>query len=91
MIVLAEVCKLLLLLYFSVIINCYFLDVDECNEGNALCTQNCHNSIGSYVCTCLDGYIISLDGIHCIGKHIIQAIVIDGILVRHWLGGFYVI
>ena len=49
--------------------SCYLkLDVNECREGTDLCAQNCHNSIGSYVCTCVDGFIISIDGINCIGE-----------------------
>ena len=43
-------------------------DVNECQEGTDLCAQNCHNSIGSYVCTCVDGFIISIDGMNCIGE-----------------------
>ena len=44
------------------------IDVNECREGTDLCAQNCHNSIGSYVCTCVDGFIISIDGVNCIGE-----------------------
>ncbi|CAC5408148.1 unnamed protein product [Mytilus coruscus] len=37
------------------------LDVDECNDtivssSKCLTTQDCHNTIGSYMCTCKDGY-----------------------------------
>ena len=44
------------------------LDINECREGTDLCAQNCHNSVGSYVCTCVDGFIISIDGMNCIGE-----------------------
>ena len=42
--------------------------MDECEEDIHVCSQNCHNSVGSYVCTCDAGYIISSDGITCIGE-----------------------
>ena len=32
------------------------LDIDECSEGSHKCDQNCHNSVGSYACSCDDGY-----------------------------------
>ena len=44
------------------------LDIDECAEDIDQCHQlaNCDNSIGSYICTCIDGYIG--DGRNCKGK-----------------------
>ena len=39
--------------------NCLFLvDIDECNATNALCHNNaiCTNTIGSYVCSCIQGF-----------------------------------
>lgn len=35
------------------------LDIDECRVGVAICKANsvCRNTVGSYLCDCLDGYI----------------------------------
>lgn len=33
-----------------------FADVDECSTPANKCKYNCKNLIGSFVCTCADGY-----------------------------------
>ena len=47
---------------------CYHSDIDECQLGRDDCDENaeCTNTLGSYVCTCKEGY--SGDGTACIGK-----------------------
>lgn len=56
-----------------------FVDKDECQiEGNKICGQSttCHNTYGSYYCTCMSGYspsnnmavFIPNDGTHCEGE-----------------------
>ena len=45
-------------------------DIDECDESsNSECDSNglCTNIVGSYECSCVDGY--SGDGFTCIGEH----------------------
>lgn len=47
---------------------CYFFqDVDECQDQTHNCDINarCNNTIGLYLCTCLQGY--SGDGVECYG------------------------
>ena len=46
--------------------NCH-TDIDECNEGNHKCEQVCENSIGSYQCSCFDGYMLH-GNFSCQGK-----------------------
>ncbi|XP_068575185.1 fibrillin-1-like [Cebidichthys violaceus] len=38
-----------------------FLDIDECQRTAGICGPNakCSNTIGSYICTCLDGYKVA--------------------------------
>ena len=48
-------------------LDCNVIDIDECNEGSALCEQNCSNNNGSYTCSCKKGFIIETDGISCTG------------------------
>lgn len=42
-------------------------DLDECSNGTHMCNNNadCHNTMGSYRCTCKDGF--SGDGFFCSG------------------------
>ena len=40
-------------------------DIDECSEGISGCSQLCTNIIGSYYCTCLNGYQLSNDNHTC--------------------------
>ena len=45
----------------------YVSDVNECNVSNGGCEHNCTNSEGSYECSCLPNFNLSLDG-RCDGK-----------------------
>lgn len=42
-----------------------FPDYNECGYNNGGCEQNCHNTVGSFYCSCNSGYTKS--GSHCIG------------------------
>ena len=46
------------------------LDIDECSMQVDDCEHNCNNTLGSYTCSCNDGYILDRDGIQCNGKNI---------------------
>lgn len=46
-----------------------FTDIDECTKGTDNCTQTCTNTLGSYTCSCGDGYILNTDSITCDGKN----------------------
>ena len=49
------------------------VDIDECDSGNGGCAQNCHNSPGSYSCSCNTGYEKS--GFHgCNGKNLFHVL-----------------
>ena len=50
---------------------CYgcIVDIDECQTDNGRCTQSCNNSIGSYECSCWDGYELANNSRTCDGKH----------------------
>ena len=41
-------------------------DIDECSMN--LCEHNCMNTIGSFECSCRDGF--DQDGLNCTGTHI---------------------
>lgn len=42
------------------------LDVDECRTMPYLCRNGrCRNTIGSFDCDCVEGYVRTVDGMHC--------------------------
>ena len=48
----------------------YLSDEDECASGSAQCYENadCVNTVGSYGCTCKDGY--TADGFVCASEEV---------------------
>ena len=47
----------------------FLLDIDECRQGGRqVCHQQCHNTHGSYRCSCRPGYELGEDGSTCTGK-----------------------
>ena len=49
----------------------YFLaDVNECNGENA-CDHVCHNTVGSYYCSCKKGYALAAGNKKCVGERLI--------------------
>lgn len=45
-----------------------FPEINECAEGIHNCDQNCHNTDGSYTCSCRQGYQLARDGHTCLGE-----------------------
>ena len=43
-------------------------DINECTTHKHRCSQLCHNTDGSYRCSCLSGYILAPDHMMCNGK-----------------------
>lgn len=62
------VCKIMLII----------TDVDECSGNNGGCSQECKNTIGSYHCTCLNGFALQPDGHNCEGMYGHAAVVLCG-------------
>ena len=44
------------------------LDTDECAQELDECDHNCTNTIGSYICTCMAGYMLQADNYNCTGN-----------------------
>ena len=44
-------------------------DVNECEESLADCDHLCHNSEGSYTCSCKEGYALDANERSCTGKY----------------------
>ena len=47
-----------------------YIDNDECMLGTDQCTQTCHDTPGSYMCSCRAGYSLDSDGFTCNGDHL---------------------
>jgi len=43
----------------------FFTDIDECAVNNGGCQHECHNTIGSYSCSCHNGYSLHENGHDC--------------------------
>ena len=54
-----------------ILINC-ITDFDECSIDNGGCDHNCDNTIGSYECSCNNGYELASDGKKCQGMKAIK-------------------
>ena len=47
----------------------FYTDNNECLMGTDRCEQNCHNTVGSYTCSCNAGYTLNSDGRNCNGMY----------------------
>ena len=47
--------------------NAFSLDIDECTTANGNCDHTCHNTNGSYYCTCNGGFFLLEDQRGCKG------------------------
>lgn len=54
--------------YSSIVSFEFALDNNECALNKGGCEQICHNTNGSYYCSCNYSYAINSDGHHCDGK-----------------------
>lgn len=43
----------------------FFTDVDECANNNGGCQHECKNTIGSYHCSCDNGFTLEENGLNC--------------------------
>ena len=60
-----DFCTFVLNIYY-----CAYVDNDECMLGTDRCTQTCHDTPGSYTCSCRAGYSLDSDGFTCNGDHL---------------------
>ena len=43
-------------------------DINECDTNNGGCDHNCTNSVGSYMCSCTEGFFLDGNMHSCLGK-----------------------
>ena len=58
----------------------FITDIDECALGIGGCQHICHNTDGSFYCSCNDGYTLESDGINCIGKLTLQMYILTQLM-----------
>jgi hypothetical protein len=66
----ALVCTMPQIQGYISLFTCENADIDECAEGTSGCSQQCNNTIGSFECSCIDGYRLAFDGKICNGMYI---------------------
>ena len=42
-------------------------DINECEDNNGGCSQECNNDFASYYCSCIEGYYLLADNHTCNG------------------------
>ena len=52
----------------------YFIDRDECASNNGGCQHICTNNIGSYQCSCNNGFVLHENKHDCVGSHCLHMI-----------------
>jgi len=66
--------------------NCELIDFDECLDNNGGCDHTCNNAIGSYTCTCRDGYKLLDDKHKCEGSMNIRNLHINTVaFLKHYI------
>ena len=45
------------------------IDEDECEREKGGCVHTCVNTLGSYTCSCLPGFMLHKDNHNCIGQY----------------------
>ena len=59
---------IIIIIYVCNIILFTLQDINECLDNNGGCWHTCTNSIGSYTCSCNDGYFLDdVDMMSCVG------------------------
>ena len=48
----------------------YVSDINECEKKNGGCSDQCTNTIGSFICSCPKGFRLKIDYLTCEGKSI---------------------
>ncbi len=48
-----------------------YIDINECGINAGPCEQVCSNNVGSFECSCWNGYRLESNGLNCSGKKII--------------------
>ena len=51
-----------------IIMSRFLLDINEC-AVSSLCSHGCHNTNGSFHCSCPNGFFLASDRRNCIGKN----------------------
>ncbi len=60
----------ILIIYCCVKLYLSYTDIDECANSNGGCNQNCTNTIGSFYCSCGEGYRLGNLGFTCDGQFV---------------------
>lgn len=77
--------KKIQLFTFLTIFKLCVLDINECRHyPGRLCAHKCENILGSYKCTCTNGFKLSSDGRNCDGKELLCLYIRRKYNSSHW-------
>ena len=48
----------------------HYADINECEVNGGDCADGCENNIGSFTCTCSEGFQLAGDQVTCTGKNL---------------------
>ena len=67
----SSMCEGKFILSYRDTLNCKlcFLDINECENANRTCEQNCTNEVGSFICSCEAGFSLDENNKTCTRKH----------------------
>ena len=71
-VILWNMCTYYYMIVLTIISN---TDIDECDLETHDCAHNCSNTVGSFVCSCRDGYQLDNDQMNCTGTIIINILI----------------
>jgi len=75
-------CMLISFYYLYNKLSHYTVDIDECLSHNGGCDSYCKNTMGSFICSCSDGYSLTSDYLSCAGMLCLT----DCFTPKRWVG-----
>lgn len=73
---LGNLCQLNIIIKMGHIWFYYYIDVNECDSMPCEANQICNNTVGSFMCLCLPGFILTEDGMCVAGNRTLRYIII---------------
>ena len=64
-----------------------YSDINECEVNGGGCTGGCENTVGSFKCTCSEGFQLAGDQVTCVGKCI--RIDLNSVIILCLCGSFF--
>ena len=60
------------LLFYALLYFIFFSDINECSVNKGGCENDCRNTPGGFICSCMNGFRLHSNGKDCIRKYSID-------------------